>query len=129
MHSLFHNCSFMPKLLIISCTGTCPVCAVNMSVHLMTAFTLKLSVRGGSRRGRGGRAPPPREKKKVVDLLLRACTWHALQANVREQRLVNARASVPHVDSSNFYSFRRLSVSGLRLTQKSEVSAWTFVEV
>ena len=38
MHGLFHNCSFMHKLLIISCTGTCPVCAVNMSVHLMTAF-------------------------------------------------------------------------------------------
>ena len=36
-----------------------------------------LLLRGGSRRGRGGRAPPPREKKKVVDLLLRACTWHA----------------------------------------------------
>ena len=44
MHGLFHNCSFMHKLLIISCTGTCPVCAVNMSVHLMTAFPLKLSV-------------------------------------------------------------------------------------
>ena len=44
VHGLFHNCSFMHKLLIISCTGTCPVCAVNMSVHLMTAFPLKLSV-------------------------------------------------------------------------------------
>ena len=63
----------------------------------------------------------------AVDLLLRACTLHALQANVREQRLVNARTSVPHEDSSR--SFRRISVSGLRLTQKTEVSAWTFVEV
>ena len=44
MHGLFHNCSFMHKLLIISCTGTCPVWAVNMSVLLMTAFPLKLSV-------------------------------------------------------------------------------------
>ena len=44
MHGLFHNCSFMHKLLVISCTGTCPVCAVNMSVHLMTAFPLRLSV-------------------------------------------------------------------------------------
>ena len=44
MHGPIHNCSFMHKLLIISCTGTCPVCAVNMSVHLMTAFPLKLSV-------------------------------------------------------------------------------------
>ena len=44
MHGLFHNCSFMHKLLIISCTGTSPACAVNMSVHLMTAFPLELSV-------------------------------------------------------------------------------------
>ena len=47
-----------------------------------------------------GGARPHLAKKKVVDLLLRACTWHALQANVREQRLVIARTSVPHVDSS-----------------------------
>ena len=44
IHGLFHNCSFMHKLLVILCTGTCPVSAVNMSVHLMTAFPLKLSV-------------------------------------------------------------------------------------
>ena len=31
MHGLFHDCSFMHKLVIISCTGTCPVCAVNVS--------------------------------------------------------------------------------------------------
>ena len=33
------------------------------------------------------------------------------------------------MQQANVRSFRRLSVSGLRLTQKSEVSAWTFVEV
>ena len=51
MHGLFHNFSFMHKLLIISCTGTCPVCAVNMSVHLMAAFPLKLSVTNSSVNG------------------------------------------------------------------------------
>ena len=48
-----------------------------------------------------GDARPHLAQKKVVDLLLRACTWHAAgECSVREQRLVNARTSVSHADSS-----------------------------
>ena len=74
----------------------------------------------------GGGAPPPREKKRSL-IFFCVLARGTQQANVREQRLVHARTSA--TARRQFYSFRRLSVSGLSLTQKSEVSAWTFVEV
>ena len=76
----------------------------------------------------GARTPTSQKKKKKTSLIFfcaPACGTQ--QANVREQRSVNARTSVPHVDSSTVSDV--YPTSGLRLTQKSEVSAWTFVEV
>ena len=58
------------------------------------------------------------------------CSVARTQANVREQRLVNARTSVPHVDSS--FQTSILSVSGLRLLywpRRAKFLLKLFVEV
>ena len=86
-------------------------------------------------------APPPRAKKRSL-IFFCAPARGTQQANVlyessgwsRKRSLIFFCAPARGTQQANsarrqFYSFRRLSVSGLRLTQKSEVSAWTFVEV
>ena len=90
-------------------------------------------IRGGSRGGRGGACPHLAKKRSLQLIFFRAPARNlqrgTQQENVRKQRLVNARTSVPHIDSSIVSDVSALSIlPSIMFTQNTAVK-WSSTAV